>query len=56
MTEITHDDAVIILKSVKGEAVLKVEKNAINATSQLTTDEEDVVSLYTLTLVLVPVS
>ncbi len=45
MVSISHDEAVSILKSVQETAQLKVEKNAINTSSQMnTTDEEDIVS------------
>lgn len=44
MVSISHDEAVSILKSIQETAQLKIEKNAINTSSQLnTTDEEDMV-------------
>jgi hypothetical protein len=51
MVSITHDEAVSILKAVKETALLRIEKNAISASSQLNTtddeeeEEEEVVSL-----------
>lgn len=47
MESITHDEAVSILKAVQDTVQLKVEKNAINISSQIiTTDEEEVVSRH----------
>ena len=41
MVEISHDEAVSILKAVQDTAVLKVEKNAINLSSQVASADEE---------------
>ena len=43
MVEISHDDAVSILKATSERVVLRVEKNAISRSSQpVSTDDDEV--------------
>lgn len=43
MVDISHDDAVSILKATSERVVLRVEKNAISRSSQpVSTDEDEV--------------
>ena len=43
MVDISHDDAVAILKATSERVVLRVEKNAISRSSQpVSTDEDEV--------------
>ena len=43
MVDVSHDDAVSILKATSERVVLRVEKNAISRSSQpISTDEDEV--------------
>ena len=45
--DISHDDAVAILKATSERVVLRVEKNAISRSSQpVSTDEDEVKFIY----------